>query len=263
MKLNFKNIERRTKNVKVYSYDTVDSTNKIAKKLATNGCDEGVVVCANKQTAGKGRLGRSFVSKRGGVYFSVILRPQETIKDTLFITAAAAVAAARAIQRVSGKNCDIKWVNDVYIGGKKVCGILTEGGFNEKGVLDYAVLGVGVNLFAPKGGFPANLPLAGSVFEKDSKILFKNRAKELLISEFVNEFFEFYNNLDQKAFMEEYKQKSFLTGKEVTYIKNGEQYSGIVLGIDNDACLVVKIGEKEEVLSYGEIQIVGMEQLPI
>ncbi len=263
MKLNSKHIERKLKNVKVFSYDCVDSTNIIAKKLATDGCDEGVVVCALEQTAGRGRLGRTFLSQKGGVYFSVVLRPEKAMNDTLFITVAAAVAAARAVETVSGKKCDIKWVNDVYLGGKKVCGILTEGGFAENGALNYAILGVGINLFEPKGGFAANLPLAGSVFGKKSGVLLKNRKKEEVITRFAEEFFSFYNKLEQKTFLDEYKQKSFLTGKKITYTKNEETYSGIVIGIDDDAHLLVRVGEKEQILSHGEIQIVGMEQLPI
>ena len=107
MKLNAKRIERKTKFLKVNSYDCVDSTNNIAKAMALDDCDEGITVVATKQTAGRGRLGRSFLSKRGGVYFSIVLHPKKQEKETLFITVAAAVAAARAIESVSGKKCDI------------------------------------------------------------------------------------------------------------------------------------------------------------
>ena len=254
MKLNAKRIERKTKFLKVNSYDCVDSTNNIAKAMALDDCDEGITVVATKQTAGRGRLGRSFLSKRGGVYFSIILHPKKQEKETLFITVAAAVAAARAIESVSGKKCDIKWVNDIYINGKKVCGILAEGSN------DYVVLGVGINLFAPKGDFPKNLPLAGSVFSKKCNILRKNVKKEQIIAEFANTFFSFYQNLSQKEFITEYQNRSFLTGKEITYTKNGENHKATVICIDNDANLVVKSGELEQKLSYGEIQIVGMEQ---
>lgn len=257
MKLNAKRITKLAPQIKVYSFDTVDSTNKIAKKLAAKGCGEGVLVCAAKQTEGKGRLGRTFVSERGGVYFSLVLKPDLSPTDTLFITVAAAVAAARAIESVSSKKCDIKWVNDVYVDNKKVCGILTESVFDSSGSLNYAVLGVGINVFAPKGGFPENLPLAGSVYGKK---VFKNRLKEHIVAEFVSEFFGFYNNLEQKVFMNEYKQRSFLTDKEITFLKNNKIYSGTVVRIDDKARLVIKSNDKEETLSCGEIQIVGMEQ---
>lgn len=260
MKLNAKRIEKHSKNIKVNSFNCVDSTNTVARKLAANGADEGNVVAAISQRAGKGRLGRTFLSKKGGVYFSVILRPQINPEDTLFITVAAAVAAAQSIEAVAGKKCEIKWVNDVYIKGKKVCGILTEGGFNADGKFDYAVLGVGINLFEPKGKFPSNLPLADSVFHKKDRILFKNRVKERLIAEFSNRFFEIYENLEQKEFIKEYQQRSFLSGKEITYTKDGVTYNAKVMGIDGEARLIVKNSDKTEMLSYGEIQIIGTEQ---
>ncbi len=263
MKLNARYIERRLKNISVYSYDCVESTNIIAKKLAENGSAEGTVVVSCKQTGGKGRLGRSFFSPGGGVYFSLILRPDIKAETTLFITVAAAVAVSCAIESISVKKCDIKWVNDVYINNKKVCGILTEGGFDTNGELKYAVLGVGVNLFAPKNDFPENLPLAASIFDKNCGIIYKNRKKEQLIIEFIDKFLLFYNNIHQKTFMSEYKSKSFLSGKEITYIKDGSVYKGVVVGIDDEAHLVVKTDDGEEVLSHGEVQIVGMEQLAV
>lgn len=263
MKLSAKRIEAKTKHIKVNSFNCVDSTNTVAKNLAIGGCNEGITVVAAEQTAGKGRLGRTFLSKRGGVYFSVVLRPKIHAEDTLFITVAAAVAAARAIEAVGGKKCEIKWVNDVYINNKKVCGILTEGGFAADGGLKYAVLGVGINLFAPKGDFPDYLPLADSVFNKNSKVLFKNRKKEQIIAEFANKFFDFYQNLNEKEFIREYQQRSFLTDKDITYTKDGKIYKAKVVGIDDDANLIVKSGEKTERLSHGEIQIIGMEQFAV
>lgn len=263
MKLNAKKIEKYSKNIKVNSFYCVDSTNTVARSFAVDGADEGTVVTAIKQTAGKGRLGRTFLSKKGGVYFSIVLRPQKSAEDTLFITVAAAVAAARAIEAVSGKKCEIKWVNDIYINGKKVCGILTEGEFNADGGLNFAILGVGINLFEPKGSFPGNLPLADSVFHKKDKILFKNAKKEQIIGEFANNFFKIYNNLRQKEFIKEYQQRSFLTGKEITYTKDSVTYKARVLGIDDDARLVVNQDGKTYALSHGEIQIVGMEQAAI
>lgn len=260
MKLNSRYIERKSENTKVFSYDCVESTNKTAKELAVNGSAERTVVVCTKQTGGKGRLGRTFFSPKGGVYLSVILRPKTQADNILFITVAAAVAAAHAIETISGKSCEIKWVNDIYIDGKKVCGILTEGEFNPSGDLKYAVLGVGINLFAPKGGFPENLPLAGSVFDKNGKILLKKRLKERVVTEFVNVFFKYYEKLDQKTFIQDYKDKSFLTGKEIIYTKDDKTHSGMVVGIDDNAQLIVNSNNKEEALLHGEIQIIGMEQ---
>lgn len=246
----------------IFYYKKVDSTNNIAKKLAIKGVCEGTTVIANQQTAGRGRLGRTFLSLPGGVYFSVVLRPKSSIKDTIFLTVAAATAAAQAIEKISGKKCDIKWVNDIYIENKKVCGILAEGEMNQNGELNYCILGIGINLFEPKNKFPSELPFAASIFKK-RKCLFKNRLKRQVVIEFLNCFFKIYNNLEQKKFIKEYQMRSMLTGKIITYTKNSDTHTATVKGIDDNARLVVEENGQNQVLSHGEIQIVGMEQLLI
>lgn len=250
-------------NLKVYNFNKISSTNLIAGQYAGSGCDEGVIITAKQQTAGKGRLGRTFLSQKGGIYFSVVLRPTFGPNDVLFITVAAAVAAARAIESVCGKKCDVKWVNDIYVNNKKVCGILTEGTFKPTGEFDYAILGVGINLFEPKKRFPKSLPLADSVFHKTDRILFKKRVKRKVLCEFTKQFFNFYNNISKKEFINEYQNRSFLTGKDITYKKGEKTYTAQVIGVDNNANLVVSCAGETHTLSYGEIQIVGMEQLLI
>lgn len=257
----FKN--KKQPRIKPIIFKEVDSTSNIARKTAKAGAAEGTAIFADVQTAGRGRLGRTFLSKKGGIYFSIVLKPQILPQETVFITVAAAVAAARAIDAVAHKKCEIKWVNDIYIDGKKVCGILTEGEFDPNGSLNFAILGVGVNLFEPKGGFGEQLPLAGSVFDKKSTPFTKKRKKTQLITKFSKEFFAFYDNLMQKEFIDEYIERSFLTGKEITYVKNNTKHRAVVCGIDRDANLLVKDGDKTMALSHGEIQIVGMEQPPI
>lgn len=260
MKAKILNFKLKNQSIKVHSFKRVNSTNIIARDLAAEGCAEGTTVIASEQTAGKGRLGRTFLSQKGGIYLSLVLRPTLPPAELLFITVAAAVAAARAIEGVSGKKCDIKWVNDVYINSKKVCGILTEGAFNADGGLSYAVLGVGINLFEPKSGFPDNLPLADSVFHKEDTILLKKRAKQQVMRTFLDCFFEFYENISAKEYIKEYQSRSFLTGKEITYTKDQKNYNATVEGIDDNANLVVKTDDSIQTLSHGEIQIVGMEQ---
>lgn len=263
MKICSRKIEKKTKVTKVFWFKKIDSTNIFAKKLASQGEKEGALVIANSQTAGKGRLGRTFLSKKGGVYFSIILKPTTKQDSTLLITVAAAVAVARAIERVSGKKCDIKWVNDIYINQKKVCGILAEGNFNPNGKLNNIILGVGINLFEPKNKFPSWLPLADSVFHKQDGIILKKRKKEQVIIEFLNEFFLLFENLEKKEFLTEYQQRSFLTEKEISFTKNNKTYCGKVIGIDNNANLMVIVEGQTLLLSHGEIQITGMEQLTI
>ena len=141
----------------------MDSTNTLVKHLAEQGGREGMVVIAQHQTAGKGRLGRSFYSPKGtGLYLSILLRPKFSAQEALSITTAAAVAVAEAVDQVTGKEggeAKIKWVNDVYYRYRKVCGILTEASIDfETGGLHYAVLGIGVNLTPPPGASDRTSP---------------------------------------------------------------------------------------------------------
>ena len=130
----------------VTAVPSVDSTNNACKRLAAEGAPDGTVVLTGCQTAGKGRRGRTFVSPPGGLYFSVILRPHAKPEALMHLTAMAAVAAARAVFAVSGVYPDIKWTNDLVLGGKKLCGILTEIGIEaESREVDYAVVGIGIN----------------------------------------------------------------------------------------------------------------------
>ena len=151
----------------LHVHDTVTSTNTLLRELAQQDAPEGTVVLANAQTAGRGRCGRVFYSPcRSGIYMSLLLRPKLPVEETLFITAAAAVSAADAINAAAGVRTRIKWVNDIYLQERKVCGILTEGALDlENGMLRYAVLGIGINIAPPEDGFPPELSgIAGSLF---------------------------------------------------------------------------------------------------
>lgn len=260
MKITEKLIKKYTDKIIPTVYGELPSTNTTASQLAREGAAEGTAVIARRQTDGRGRLGRQFVGYDGGIYMSVILRPKITANDTLLITTAAAVAVSRAIEKVSGKKCGIKWVNDIYLNGKKVCGILTEGGFSGgSAALDYAVLGIGVNLFAESGGHLGDIAVAGTVFDKAR--LLKKRTAARLIAETANEFFAFYEDLASKKYIEEYRTRSVLTGKKISYQKGGQTSVATVFGIDDDARLLVKTGEQVTALSTGEVQIISAEGL--
>lgn len=129
-------------------FKSIDSTNNFAKSLAQLGAVNGHTIIAEQQTAGKGRMGKKFYAPNNqGIYLSVIVRPQLSVEYALMITSCAAVAVAEAIEKVSGLRCGIKWVNDLYSNGKKLCGILTEAAIGvEQGGLEYAVIGIGINV---------------------------------------------------------------------------------------------------------------------
>ena len=129
--------------VELYFYDSIDSTNTQAKRLLAEGLSGKALITANEQTAGRGRQGRSFYSpKNTGIYYSYVFHPKKTLADAVFITTAAAVSVIRAIERLSTVKPTIKWVNDVYVEGKKVCGILTEAVSDfESGALESVIAG--------------------------------------------------------------------------------------------------------------------------
>lgn len=235
--------------------DTVTSTNTVLKKIAETGGAEGMVVIAQQQSMGKGRLGRSFFSPKGtGLYMSLLLRPKFSAEESLSITTAAAVAVAGAVEAVCGLPGQIKWVNDVYLRGRKVCGILTEAAvdFENKG-LHYAVLGIGVNLREPPGGFSEELKeVAGALFYGETP----PGAKTKLAAEILNRFFKLYQALPERTFLEEYRSRSLLTGMEITFTEGSHQGEGVVLGIDEKMRLVVqqKDGGKKA-FSAGEVVI--------
>lgn len=232
-----------------------DSTNEIVREKANSGAGEGFVVIANEQTAGRGRLGRSFFSPADtGIYMSILLRPEKfSPEHSVRITTMAAVAVCEAIEAVSGEKAEIKWVNDIFMRGRKVCGILTTGSFDmELGVIDYAVLGIGINVYEPEKGFPEELKeIAGSVFTSH-----RSDVKNLLAAEILNRFYRYYSDSGNTAYVEKYRSRSFVIGREVRVISGNETKKALVTGIDDECHLLLKYPDGTEgCASSGEISI--------
>ena len=243
-------------------FDSVDSTNTVLAGLAREGAEEYTAVIAGAQTAGRGRGEHRFFSPAGcGVYFSLLLRPRIPAEAAAkLVTPACAVAAAEAIENVSGETAGIKWVNDIQIEGKKVCGILTEAAVGlETGALDYMVLGAGVNLYPPVKGFPEEIqPIAGSVLERSCP-----EAKNRLVGEFLNRFWDFYTHPECRTYLEDYRSRSLAIGQNVTVLSAGRAVSAYAYGIDDDFRLLVRYENGDtEALSYGEIRIQLAESAP-
>ena len=242
---------RLNKDIEVECEGTVTSTNTILKgEAATSSEKKEKILIANRQTEGRGRLGKSFFSpEETGMYMSMLLYPKFKATESYLITAAAAVAVCRAIEKISSdKKPKIKWVNDVFINSKKVCGILTEGATDfESGGLEYAVVGIGVNLFTSEKIFPGELKnIAGSIFEKAPSPETRNEFAAAVI----NEFFAVYEN--GVGFMKEYKERSFLIGRRVISALGG----GVVEDITDGAELVLRLDSGEiKTISAGEISV--------
>lgn len=235
-------------------YKTIDSTNNALLELAGKGADEGTVVISGEQTKGKGRLGRSFYSPSDtGLYMSILLRPQMNAEDAIKITTAAAVAVANAVENVSGKRTDIKWVNDVYLNRKKICGILTEAAFNmECGGLDYAVLGIGINAYEPQNGFPEEIKnIAGAVFDHKQSDMRNKLAAEVL-----NEFFKYYSGLHDSSYYDSYRKRLMWINEKINLISGDKKTPATMLDVDRDCRLKVRLQDgTEKTISSGEISI--------
>lgn len=235
-------------------FGEVGSTNTLMREYANSGAPEGRVIIAGSQTEGRGRMGRTFFSPSDtGLYMSILLRPELTADKAVKITTAAAAAVCEAIEKISELEPKIKWVNDVYLRGKKVCGILTEAGFStENNGLDYAVAGIGINVYEPEGGFSEDIrDIAGPVFT-ERKIDARNR----LAGELLNSFTRLYGELAENSYHKIYEERLMWIGEEIYIISQNEKIPAKILGVDSDCRLRVEYGDGSEgVVASGEISI--------
>ncbi len=233
--------------------DTVDSTNDYAKRLAVDGNNKDIIILANSQTNGKGRLSRSFSSPQDtGIYLSFLLRPNIPISEVGLITAYAAVSTARAIYDITGVQCLIKWVNDLFLGDKKVCGILTEGSVSfEMSSLSHAVLGIGINVTPPKSGFDGEAKSVAGVISN-----YSNGYRNKIIARIADYVSSLEQEIVNRNFLEYYRLHSYILGKDI-YIINGEQRTlATAIDIDNQAGLVVKLLDGSvKTLNSGEVSV--------
>ncbi|MFV0399810.1 MAG: biotin--[acetyl-CoA-carboxylase] ligase [Oscillospiraceae bacterium] len=227
----------------------VDSTSNYLKRNASEP-PNGHVAVADRQTGGRGRLGRSFVSPEGSVYLSVLLKPEGrgegkssflgdlSPAETQFLTICAAVAVCRALKRAADMDCDIKWVNDVFWGGKKICGILTEASINaELQSLEYAVVGIGINM----GEVPEEIAgIATSVWEATGRRGLRAAVTAALLEEFEKVCLDFVEGNKKEEILRAYEDRLFVQGREVLVTTAKEQYRAVVAGVDADAALLVK-----------------------
>ncbi len=235
----------------------VTSTNTVLKEMAAAGAEEGTVLLAEEQTEGRGRLGRSFYSPFGsGLYMSILLMPEQLPSKAARLTTMAACAAALAIEELTGRDVGIKWVNDLYMDGKKVCGILTEASMSlESGRLERAVVGIGVNLREPEGGFPPELrSIVGAVWGADCG---ETNLRNTLAARILDRFAEYYLHPDSDDCYLTYKQRSFLLGKEINILHpDGSHSPATALSVDRNYRLVVRLADgREALLNSGEVSV--------
>ena len=233
---------------KIIFYESIDSTNTRAKEWAKQNPDNHspVVFIANRQTAGRGRRGRSFVSKGGaGIYISILTYPEKSGANATATTARAAVTLAKATESLSDCDIKIKWVNDLYLGGKKLAGILTEGEMGKDGKIAYQVVGMGINVY--KNAISDEISdIATSIEGETGKGVDRSKLAAAIINYHLNYSGDFYT---------EYKSRSFIIGKRVTVMKLSESYEAEVVDIDSDFSLIIERDGKQERLFTGEISL--------
>ena len=234
----------------VHIYDTLESSNRTAKLLALDGAPHGTLVLTAHQSAGRGRLGRKFESPAGkGVYCSILLRPELPAASAQTATIRAAVAVCRAVQSLCGLELAIKWVNDLYYQGKKVCGILTEAGTDlESGRLEWLVVGIGLNLTSTAADWPPELAdKAGSLYPGGPAPV----PRAALAGAIARELLAFGPGEDC---LDEYRARCFVPGHWVTVCTGSETYAARALAIDDAGRLVVRRENgREEALRCGEV----------
>ena len=250
-----------TKISRVICLPEVDSTNNYAKKLAMNGTPHRTLIAANHQTAGRGRRGHSFESPPGtGLYMSLVWRPDVEAEEFQMITVADAVAVCLAVEKLypeSRGSLGIKWVNDVFMNGRKITGILTEAvtGF-ESGEIESVVTGIGINVSTRK--FSGDVSdVAGAIFT-DGAVRF---GRDELCARVAENVMTFAGNLNDPAMIQAYRERSILTGREISYMKGDTRHCGHVEGIDDAGGLVILNDEgMNETLRSGEVFMVRTEE---
>ena len=244
----------------LYWYEETDSTNTQAKRMAKEGAPHGTVLIAGSQTGGRGRMGRSFASPKGmGVYLSVILRPDCPPDRLMHLTCATAVAGCAAVEKSCGFTPDIKWINDLVYHRKKLGGILTELAIDSKtGLVDYAIVGIGINCLQSTLDFPPELrDIATSV----SKITNNTCSPARLAATLTEALFDMSNRLlsDKQALMDRYRKLCMTVGQEIMVLQGDDIRYGTALNIDDDGGLLVKFSDgTEKVVNSGEVSVRGM-----
>lgn len=266
MYLNFGTVLREAtgREHEVIVLDEVDSTNEEVKRRAAAGAREGLVVLSERQSAGKGRMGRRFYSPDGsGIYMSLLLRPRDiAATDMLLVTTQAAVAVAHGVSETCHVETQIKWVNDVYYNDKKICGILTEAIADPvSGTLDAIVVGIGINVCKPVI-LPEELQdVMGFIYDNNSE---KIVSRSVIAAAIIKQLLLYYEALPERVFLEEYRSRSNVIGRRIRFGTPGEVAgrpgpdwrSGRALAIDDTGGLVVQLDDgSEEVLHTGEISL--------
>ena len=241
-------------------YDTIDSTNTKAKEMARSGAVHGTVIAAGHQSAGRGRLGRSFCSDAGmGVYLSVILRPACKPEELMHLTCAAGVAACKAVVNAAGIRPGIKWINDLIVGKKKLGGILTELSVDPStGLTDYAIIGIGINCAQTEKDFPPELAQIATSLKMETG---KDIPPALLAAELICQLSAIDSLLltEKTGIMKEYKENCVTLGQDVMLTRADTVRYAKAVDLDENGSLLAEFSDgTTQWIQSGEVSIRGM-----
>ena len=244
---------------RIHYYDSIGSTSDRAKELAIQGAPEGTLVIADCQSAGRGRMGRSFQSPAGmGIYMSVILRPKCAPCDLMHLTCATAVAMCDAIRAATGLEAGIKWTNDLVFEKKKLGGILTELTLTPDGTVGHAIIGIGINCRQCPEDFSGEIrDIAASLSMVTGHIISRADVAAAMIQQLYNMNAKLLS--EKKSIMDAYRRHCVTLGQEISLVRGEETRHGKALDVDPDGGLVVEFdGKKTETVTSGEVSIRGM-----
>lgn len=252
-------ISTHTVGRRILCFEQLDSTNTYAKQAAQEGGEHGLVIIADEQTGGRGRLGRVFHSPKKGLYLTALLKPPLPPADVIPVTAMAAVAAMRAIERTCGIRPGIKWTNDLVLGGKKVTGILTEMGVEgESGALQYVVVGIGINANETAADFGAELEhIATSLSMETGKTVNRTDLAAALIEELDHLSAALGGDLSE--YLRAYRENCVTVGRDVRILGGGTERTAHAVSIDENFALVVQYESgATETIRSGEVSVRGL-----
>ena len=244
----------------LHYFDCIESTNTLAKTMAAQGAPHGTILIADRQTGGRGRLGRSFHSPGGtGIYMSVILRPQCAPQDLMHLTCASGLALCDAVEKCAGIRACVKWPNDLVVEKKKLAGILTELGLDAAtGSVSYAIVGIGINCCQSAEDFPPEIrDIATSV----SMVTHRSVSRPQLAAAMLEELYKMDQILlsEKKDLMKRYRKDCLTLGKTISVIQNDVTRRGKAVDIDDDGALLVEFSPGNvEIVNSGEVSVRGL-----
>ncbi|MBQ3527741.1 MAG: biotin--[Clostridia bacterium] len=250
-----KRLPASLKNIDIEIYPSLDSTNILCAERIREGCRPWHTVITEAQTHGQGRLGRSFFSPTGsGLYMSTVMYPEKDNKDTALITGCAAVCAIEAIEEVFSIEAQIKWVNDIFIGKKKVAGILAKGMFATPSHPDAVILGIGLNVYEPEVGFPDDIKDTAGYISKERE----EGLREKLCASLLARFYSAFENLSDPQYVEKYRNRCITLSRDVTVLPSGSDARIEARALDIDRAFHLKVrypDGREDTLSSGEVSV--------